>query len=79
MAMKNLIRIAAVMGGLMLVGLAVSAAEPIRIGGLFDLSGKAQHIGTPTKDTLSATDHCGLGVDSLVMLKVENGKWKLEK
>lgn len=48
--MKNLIRIAAVMGGLMLIGLAVSAAEPIRIGGLFDLSGKAQHIGTPTKD-----------------------------
>jgi branched-chain amino acid transport system substrate-binding protein len=26
------------------------AAEPIRIGGLFDLSGKAQHIGTPTRD-----------------------------
>jgi branched-chain amino acid transport system substrate-binding protein len=25
-------------------------AEPIRIGGLFDLSGKAQHIGTPTRD-----------------------------
>jgi branched-chain amino acid transport system substrate-binding protein len=29
---------------------AVSAAPPIKIGGLFDLTGKAQHIGTPTKD-----------------------------
>jgi branched-chain amino acid transport system substrate-binding protein len=27
-----------------------SAAEPIRVGGLFDLSGKAQHIGGPTRD-----------------------------
>jgi branched-chain amino acid transport system substrate-binding protein len=30
--------------------LSLNAAEPIRIGGLFDLSGKAQHIGTPTRD-----------------------------
>lgn len=30
--------------------LTLNAAEPIRIGGLFDLSGKAQHIGTPTRD-----------------------------
>lgn len=29
---------------------AVLAAEPIKIGGLFDLSGKAQHIGAPTRE-----------------------------
>lgn len=31
------------------LGSGLLAAEPIKIGGLFDLSGKAQHIGVPTK------------------------------
>jgi branched-chain amino acid transport system substrate-binding protein len=30
--------------------LAISAAEPIRLGGLFDLTGPAQQIGVPTKE-----------------------------
>ena len=26
---------------------------------------------------MSPTDHCGLGVDSMVMIIVKEGKWKL--
>lgn len=34
----------------LVITIAVFAAEPIKIGGLFDLSGKAANIGTPTRD-----------------------------
>jgi branched-chain amino acid transport system substrate-binding protein len=26
---------------------------------------------------MSPEDHCGLGVDSMVMIEVKDGKWKL--
>jgi branched-chain amino acid transport system substrate-binding protein len=35
------------------------------------------YIGVSGIYNMSATDHCGLGVDSLVMVKVEDGKWNL--
>jgi len=35
------------------------------------------YIGVSGIYNMSADDHCGLGVDSLVMVTVENGKWKL--
>jgi branched-chain amino acid transport system substrate-binding protein len=35
------------------------------------------YVGVSGVYTLSTTDHCGLAVDSLVMVKVENGRWKL--
>jgi branched-chain amino acid transport system substrate-binding protein len=35
------------------------------------------YVGVSGIYTLSATDHCGLGVDSMVIVKVEDGKWKL--
>jgi branched-chain amino acid transport system substrate-binding protein len=48
--MKRTIQILASAALLTLSISCVTAAEPLRIGGLFDLSGKAQHIGTPTRD-----------------------------
>ncbi len=35
------------------------------------------YIGVSGVYNMSEDDHCGLGVDSLVMITVENGKWKL--
>jgi branched-chain amino acid transport system substrate-binding protein len=35
------------------------------------------YVGVSGIYTLSAADHCGLGVDSMVIVKVEDGKWKL--
>ena len=35
------------------------------------------YIGVSGIYNMSAEDHCGLGVDSMVMITVENGKWKL--
>lgn len=35
------------------------------------------YVGVSGIYNLSPTDHCGLAVDSLVMVKVEDGKWKL--
>jgi len=35
------------------------------------------YVGVSGVYNMSAEDHCGLDVDSLVMIKVEDGKWKL--
>ena len=35
------------------------------------------YVGVSGTYNMSPEDHCGLGVDSLVMIKVEDGKWKL--
>jgi branched-chain amino acid transport system substrate-binding protein len=37
------------------------------------------YVGVSGIYTMSARDHCGLGVDSLVMVTVKNGKWMLAK
>ncbi len=37
------------------------------------------YVGVSGIYTLSPTDHCGLDINSLVMVKVENGEWKLVK
>ena len=37
------------------------------------------YVGVSGIYTMSARDHCGLGVDSLVMVTVKNGKWLLAK
>jgi len=46
--MKSVLSLASVI--LCMAATSLSAADTIKIGGLFDLSGKAQHIGAPTKD-----------------------------
>ena len=35
------------------------------------------YVGISGVYNMSPEDHCGLDVDSLVMIKVEDGKWKL--
>ena len=37
------------------------------------------YVGVSGTYNMSPEDHCGLDVDSLVMIKVENGNWKLIK
>jgi branched-chain amino acid transport system substrate-binding protein len=37
------------------------------------------YVGVSGVYNMSPKDHCGLGVDSLVIVRVENGKWKLVK
>lgn len=37
------------------------------------------HVGVTGKYQFSGADHSGLGVDSLVMVRLENGKWQLVK
>jgi len=37
------------------------------------------YVGVSGIYNMSSTDHCGLDVDSMVMVRVENGKWKLIK
>jgi len=41
------------------------------------IEGTKNYIGVSGVYTLSPEDHCGLGTDSLVIVKVEDGKWKL--
>jgi branched-chain amino acid transport system substrate-binding protein len=41
------------------------------------IEGTRDYVGVSGIYNLSPTDHCGLGVDSLVIIKVENGQWKL--
>lgn len=41
------------------------------------IEGVQGYIGVSGIYTMSATDHCGLGVDSMVMIQVKNGKWVL--
>ena len=40
------------------------------------LEGTKNYVGVSGIYNLSPTDHCGLGIDSLVIVKVEDGKWK---
>jgi branched-chain amino acid transport system substrate-binding protein len=41
------------------------------------LENTKDYVGVSGIYNLSPTDHCGLGVDSLAIIKVENGRWKL--
>jgi len=43
------------------------------------IEGVRGYIGVSGIYTMSAQDHCGLGVDSMVMVQVKNGKWTLLK
>jgi branched-chain amino acid transport system substrate-binding protein len=41
------------------------------------LEGTRNYVGVSGIYNLSPTDHCGLGEDSLVIVKMEDGKWKI--
>ena len=41
------------------------------------IEGTKDYVGVSGIYNMSPEDHCGLGVDSLVIVKVEDGKWKL--
>ncbi|MCX6905885.1 MAG: ABC transporter substrate-binding protein [Verrucomicrobia bacterium] len=56
-------------------GLEKAGTEPNALRAAIE--GTKNYIGVSGVYTLSPEDHCGLGTDSLVIVKVEDGKWKM--
>jgi branched-chain amino acid transport system substrate-binding protein len=52
-----------------------AGTEPAALRGAIEST--KDYVGVSGVYNLSAEDHCGLGVDSMVIVKVEGGKWKL--
>lgn len=56
-------------------GLEQAGTEPEALRAAIE--GTKGYVGVSGVFNLSATDHCGLGVDSLVIVRVDNGQWRL--
>ncbi|OAG28509.1 ABC transporter substrate-binding protein [Thermodesulfatator autotrophicus] len=61
-----------------LLVLAMKKAGPDREGIRNELEKINGYVGVSGIYRLSPKDHCGLDVDSMIIVKIENGQWKLE-